>query len=434
MHSTVASALEVPVATEKKETFGFAYWCLAFFTFMLFVAPQTIFGFLAPLHLAKVSMILALVVYSHQKLSKHENFFPHSPAVPLLGLFVLLCALSIPFSLWPAGSLGLLSGDYLKSLVFFLLIAQLLSSLAAFNRMIWYMLICCFIVALTAIAGYQQGNLVGGYRMQGAGGGLTSNPNDFALTINLMVPFAFALYSLGGKPIKKAFCIAFIVLAVAAIMLTYSRAGIITLIIVLALSFWKMVKQGQRMKYVLPFVLVIGVFALLSPDKYLETLQTITDPSKDATGSSVARQDAMSAALEVITEHPLLGVGIGMNILALNEKGLYWAQVHNVYLQIASDVGLPALVVFLVVIVKTFKSLRKIERDFRQDKEQRELVVLTGAAETSLLAFCIAALFHPVAYHFYFYYIAGFAIALIAIAERTKGDTITSDQARVWMK
>src|SRR6266487_2384876 len=105
MHSTVASALEAPVATEKKETFGFAYWCLMFFTFMLFVMPQAIFGFLVPLHLAKVSMILALVGYSYQKLSKHENFFPRHPAVPLLGLFVLLCALSIPFSLWPGGSL-----------------------------------------------------------------------------------------------------------------------------------------------------------------------------------------------------------------------------------------------------------------------------------------------------------------------------------------
>ena len=419
MHSTVASALEVPVATEKKETFGFAYWCLVFFTFMLFVAPQMIFGFLAPLHLAKVSMILALVVYSYQKLSKHENFFPRSPEVHLLALFIFLCALSIPFSLWPGGSLGLLFGNYLKSLAFFLLIAQLLSSLAAFNRMIWYMLICCFIVALTAIAGYQEGNLVEGYRMQGAGGGLTLNPNDFALTINLMLPFAFALYSLGDKLIKKGFCIAFIVIAVAAIMLTYSRAGFITLVIVLALSFWKLVKQGQRMKYVLPFVLVVAVFALLAPQNYTERLSAITDFSKDRAGSGQAREDAMTAALEVIAENPLLGVGMGMNVLALNDKGLYWAHVHNVYLQIASEIGVIGMVVFILLLVKLLKSLRQIQGKFKGDSDQRGLIVFAAATETSLLAFMIAALFHPIAYHFYFYYIAGLALALKSIASQT---------------
>jgi hypothetical protein len=36
----------------------------------------------------------------------------------------------------------------------------------------------------------------------------------------------------------------------------------------------------------------------------------------------------------------------------------------------------------------------------------------------ALAAFCVAAFFHPVAYHFYFYYVGGFAVAFSEIVKR----------------
>jgi hypothetical protein len=43
------------------------------------------------------------------------------------------------------------------------------------------------------------------------------------------------------------------------------------------------------------------------------------------------------------------------------------------------------------------------------------------AIQVSLVAFAVAALFHPSAYHFYFYYVAGLAVAARAIAEGQRG-------------
>jgi len=432
-----ATSLHVLARASEREEYGFAFWCLVFFTFIVLVAPQAFFGFLQPLHLAKVSAILALAAYVYQRVSQGEPLLPKTPEIHLLGLFIFLAALSIPFSLWPGGSLGRLTDMYAKSLIVFLLTAQLLTTLLRFKQMLWFVLIFCIIVSFTALAGYQQGDLVEGYRMRGGTAGLTSNPNDFALTINLFLPFAFAFYALNPGRVRKSVCIIFVVTAVAAIMLTYSRAGFITLVVVLAICFWKMVGRGRRLKYIFPFLLVGAAFLLLAPQNYMDRLQAITDFSKDKSGSGEARWEAIKKTLEVISEHPILGVGMGMNVLALNEKGLYWAHAHNVYLQIASEIGVLGMIVFVLLAISLLRSVRLIQAQYKGAHQQQELVVLAAATETGLLAFCIAALFHPVAYHFYFYYIAGFVMALKAIASRDKPvlspvRPVTSRERKLW--
>ena len=414
------SSLHVLARASEREEYGFAFWCLVFFTFIALVAPQAVYGFLQPLHLAKVSAILALAAYVCQRVSQGEPLLPNTPEIRLLGLFIFLAALSIPFSLWPGGSLGLLTDFYAKSVIVFLLTAQLLATLPRFKRMLWFVVLFSIIVSCIAIAGYQQGNLVEGYRMLGGMGGLTSNPNDFSLTMNLFLPFGLALYVLTQSPFRKALCVVFVVVSVTAITFTYSRGGFITLAVVLILCFLKMGGRGRRSQYLLPFSLVVVAFILMAPQDYGDRLQAITDFSKDRAGSGTARQEATEKAVELITEHPALGVGMGMNVLALNEKGLYWAHVHNVYLQIAAEIGVLGAIVFVLLIIRLFKSVRLIQTKFKEEHTQQELVVLAGAAETSLLAFCIAAFFHPVAYHFYFYIIGGFVMALKAIASRNE--------------
>ena len=80
--------------------------------------------------------------------------------------------------------------------------------------------------------------------------------------------------------------------------------------------------------------------------------------------------------------------------------------------------GLAALVAALLVTEAIVLSGWRKQQQFDRDNRAQELALLSVATEASLFAFCIAGLFHPVAYHFYFYYTAGFVIALKGIAER----------------
>ena len=112
-----------------------------------------------------------------------------------------------------------------------------------------------------------------------------------------------------------------------------------------------------------------------------------------------------------------MGAGIGSDQLALNEeRGPSWSSVHNAYLQYAVDLGLPGLVLFMLILIGCFRCLRAAERLALRERGQTALLDFVQGMQVSLGAFATAALFHPIAYNFYFYYMAGLALGLSAVA------------------
>ena len=122
----------------------------------------------------------------------------------------------------------------------------------------------------------------------------------------------------------------------------------------------------------------------------------------------------------------MIGAGIGQDILALNEvRGPRWRSVHNVYLQYAVDLGLPGTILF-VMLLGVCLQLGGVRGARRASSERRSSRARRRASAISLVAFVAAAFFHPAGYHFYFFYIAGLAVALRLIADalapRRRGD------------
>jgi O-antigen ligase len=124
----------------------------------------------------------------------------------------------------------------------------------------------------------------------------------------------------------------------------------------------------------------------------------------------------MITAAKTIAANPLIGAGIGMNVLAMREARGGWLGVHNVYLEHALDLGLVGLGIFLALLWSCLRTVSQIE----YDPSSPELFFLAQGLHISLIAYATAAMFHPVSYHHYFYYIAGLAIAAhrIAVARR----------------
>jgi len=108
-----------------------------------------------------------------------------------------------------------------------------------------------------------------------------------------------------------------------------------------------------------------------------------------------------------------------MNILALNEThGAHWKEVHNVYLEYGADLGLPGLVLFLALFWSCWSRARRAQRDAAGVPGREDLFQHGVAVEASLVAFAVAGMFHPVGYNFYFYIIAGLAVALGMLHKR----------------
>ena len=91
----------------------------------------------------------------------------------------------------------------------------------------------------------------------------------------------------------------------------------------------------------------------------LTRLSTVIDIDADPTGSAQARRAGHNAAVAFVLRNPIVGAGLGSDVLAINEElGPTWSPVHNVYLQYAVDLGLPGLTLFLLLFFYCLKSVR----------------------------------------------------------------------------
>ena len=119
-----------------------------------------------------------------------------------------------------------------------------------------------------------------------------------------------------------------------------------------------------------------------------------------------------------------------MNILVLNELvSATWHEVHNVYLQYGVDLGLPGLFLFLTIMSASFRSTAFVCR--RTDGVLRfgTLFHLSEGLQGSLCAFVVGGFFSPVAYNFYFYYLAGLATGLRHALEVTDVEVEDSESS-----
>ena len=72
-----------------------------------------------------------------------------------------------------------------------------------------------------------------------------------------------------------------------------------------------------------------------------------------------SRMEIWKNSFESVIKHPLLGVGIGNYPVVLGEDvsaGKKGASAHNLYLDVASEMGLLGLIVLLLIFLEIFKN------------------------------------------------------------------------------
>jgi hypothetical protein len=115
----------------------------------------------------------------------------------------------------------------------------------------------------------------------------------------------------------------------------------------------------------------------------------ITDFEADPTGSAQGRWSDYRVATRFVVANPVLGAGIGQDILALDRlrARVTWRSIHNAYLEYAVDLGLPGLLLFLWLLVATFRSARRVENRTSTEPSLRDLCLLASSVQIALAAF-----------------------------------------------
>jgi putative inorganic carbon (hco3(-)) transporter len=403
------------------------FWALLGFTFVLLIAPQNIFPALRPLRLGMLAAGTALGAMVLDRLGRGLPITRVTREIKIAACLLAWAIVTIPLSYWPGGSFGLLTDLYLKTLAIFLLIANVVSTTDRLRKVAWALTLMTIPIATTGIQNFLSGVYVHGgvdqavKRIAGYEAPLTQNPNDLALVLNLILPLTVALLLVTPPGVARAWLFGVMGLQVVGIVVTFSRAGFLTLATTLVVSM--LTSSGRLDRRWAWGVLILAIACVpLLPADYVSHLFTIADIDSDPTGSGQARWEQQIAAVGYVASHPLVGVGLGQNSLAMNEVlGPAWLMVHSVYLEYAIDLGLPGLALFLLLLVGSVRSAGRAARIAATLPDGRQLSTLANGIRVSLLAFTAAAFFSPVAYHFHFYYFAGLALAALGIAESHAG-------------
>jgi probable O-glycosylation ligase (exosortase A-associated) len=387
------------------------------YTIILVAAPQEFVGALKPLRIALIVGVCALIAHAIDRAFGKMR----TPAWPVeLTLVVLLLGWAVamvPLSYHPGGSVEMIVGLFLKSIAVFLLLASVVDTRQRLNTVVIVLMGCGALIAVTAIRHHLNGTMTQGTdRIAGYGqSSMAGNPNDLALLLNIIIPIA-AMWSLTATGVLRLVGVLVVGLLAAGVVVTFSRGGFLTLALISMLLLWRFARRGAFLPLAAGVIGLVAVLAF-SPSGLMERLSTVANVEADESGSAQERWRDTVAATQFFVRHPVIGAGAGLDVLALNElRGREWLPVHNVYLNYAVDLGVIGLGLFLAVFATVYLGVVRLERHRFAGRTSDRVGAMAAGIRISLVGFGLAGLFHPVAYHAYFYYLAGLAVAVRRIA------------------
>ncbi|MBO0724750.1 MAG: O-antigen ligase family protein [Blastocatellia bacterium] len=389
------------------------YW-MAFagvylFTLMLYARPNDLFPALGDFPLVKILAISVLAIYVLSKGVAGDKLSVWTLEMTMLVTIAALGLLLAPIAASPKDSFDTLTDTYLKTVIIFILMVNLIDTRGRILSLWKLVVVCGVALGVGAINSYMKGEFTDkGLRIQGLIGGMFENPNDLAAALDLLLPFAIAL-TLIGRGLARLFYLACAAILAVGVLLTLSRGGFLGLIASGVMLLWKL-GRGRRLKTMLCAAVVCAILFAAMPRGYGARVATILNNEDDQTGSAQLRRELLERAATLAINHPIVGVGMGnFHIYSIHEK-----VAHNAYLEIAAELGVMGLIAYLTVIFAPLRSLRRIERRTRgmRSKSEREMYWLSVSIQATFIAYMVCSFFGSIQYIWHLYYTAAYAVAL----------------------
>jgi hypothetical protein len=405
--SNQALGYDIP---RKKELLSGAFFWLSAFYLVYCLRPEDWIPGLKYIPLAKITGIAAMLGFM-ANFSKIKRGFRSLPkeAIYLLAMMALLVPGALLSPVWRGGAI-LSTIEFSKAYVAWMLTFLLITTIARLRRVVFIQAASVGVISAVAII---KGHSVP--RLDSVLGGIYSNPNDLAFAIVLCLPFSLMFLLTAKSGIRKAAWAVSMIFMLGAVFLTASRAGFITMVISGSVCLWHFGIKGKRPQLIVATAL-LGVLMLATvggrlKERFFAISGDIENSvQQGAYGSYEERKYLMEKSLEGMMHYPIFGVGV-RNFITYSGK---WKEVHNVYLQIGVEGGIPVLILFLMFFACGFRNLRILRK--RRDLDS-DTVLLGGALHSSLIGFVVGASFAPEAYQFFPYFAVAYTSVLFAIVK-----------------
>jgi putative inorganic carbon (hco3(-)) transporter len=389
-----------------------AYISLLLFMVIYCARPEDWIPGLSGVPLAKIAgaIVLLALIFSLPHIRRRlprEVFF----LAILLGQLFLASAMS---SVWRGGALGE-TFDFAKILLVVIVMSAAVNTTKRLRRLIFIQAASVSVIAVITV--WKSHHVIG--RLEGILGGNYSNPNDLALAIVISLPLCLVLLFLAKNWVwKVVWALAMIVMSYA-VFVTSSRGGFFALITTTAFCLWAYAVKGRR-RYLLVLATLLGAILWQFSGGLLRDRLNGTLGAKEEVASSYAsaqqRQQLFWKTVEVTEQNPFFGVGPG-NFEVISGS---WHVSHNAFTQMSSEGGVPALVLYSLILWGGFKN---VSTTTKMARRQRELTMLARALCASLAGYVVGSLFASTAYQFFPYFLVAYTTALLWIAKKASGQT-----------
>jgi probable O-glycosylation ligase (exosortase A-associated) len=224
-----------------------------------------------------------------------------------------------------------------------------------------------------------------------------------------------------------------IITAMAAVIGTTARTGIIAVITLCALS---MVKSKKKLWWIASAAVVATIVMNLDLSSTRWGARMSTIESYNADSSALGRLAVWKWTLNFVGNRPLGGgfdAYMYNRIAAVSSDGVVhylpeWQlggkAFHSIYFEVLGEQGMVGFAIYFTIIVLALLTLRKLKKAWRNDPGMAWVVALADALMTSILVFLAGGAFVGIAYQPYIFYMVSLTVAIDQYAARVRRDKL----------
>lgn len=364
-----------------------------------------------PMHLPFVFSILIVITWIF-----HKKDYPFKFPLQLWLMFFFLIAITLSRTVthsYPLVNKQL--DEYFRMFILAFLIINLIRTKTELSHIVWVLIGINLFLFLYHYYQYRTG-WASIFHVPALWG---LNRNGFAATLASCAALSYGMMRASpGKPLK---IIAFVSLVFfcMGVILTDSRGGFLTLAVTLGLM---ILFDKKKLAPALLALIIIVSFGSRISDKYFNRLNTIREYETDV--SAMGRIATNHAAINMLKQHPVFGIGAGNFPLVFLEytppEMMQWVEpeknIHNIVLQVLSETGLFGGFLFLLLIFTTLISLYKSQTNFFKTQEAFSQGYVHYGIAFSALAYFTAMQFGQGGYYGYLYIFIPLSVAAIQIS------------------
>jgi O-antigen ligase len=305
--------------------------------------------------------------------------------------------------------------SFLSFLMMFIVSVTLIDS---WERLRWVLVVSVGSVgfaSLYVIRQWQQyHNVWPGFRP----GGVSGDSNYFTLAVMLSLPLALCLLQEGRTRWVRWLCLACLLAMLPAVGFASSRGGFLGISASMLYLIWRSKKRVRNLILIAATVIPAMTMLPNSPVKRL------LHPNYSDKFGEDARRVAWLGGFRMIQQHPVFGIGLGnfRSSVESYEEGPMKVQslAHNTYIEIAAELGLPTLFVFLAMLTASFISAERMRRWAIRSAAPPFICSAVLSVQASIIACVIGIAFLSAEYQKVVWFTIFLSVSLHSLAAATK--------------